>query len=92
MRDSEGDGEVQQVLNDRGRVYGETWKVTGEALKFIGPHLNRLFESGLAYPWFMIFAKLMRLLASPDHLDSWRDIVGYATLVVKDKTNDVSSK
>jgi len=92
MRDSEGDGQVQQVLAERAQTYGETWKVTGEALKFIGPHMDRLFDSGMAYPWLMVFAKLMRLLASPNHLDSWRDIVGYATLVVKDRINDVSSK
>lgn len=34
----------------------------------------------------LIFLKLARLSQRPGDIDSWRDIAGYATLIVKDLT------
>ena len=34
------------------------------------------------YNWVIILNKLTRLLADPLNIDSWKDIAGYASLVV----------
>lgn len=33
------------------------------------------------YPWVQILCKLVRALETPEKLDHWNDIIGYATLV-----------
>ena len=62
--------------------YGESWVWLGMVIQILKPFLTLLINSGFFHPWYQIMTKLIRLLVSPNHLDSWRDIIGYAELVV----------
>lgn len=76
---------VQQLLQERNAQYGAAWKTTGEMVypvleKYLS--FSSVFPAGI-YPWMIILNKLDRLLADPRNIDSWKDIAGYATLVVE---------
>lgn len=75
---------TDQLLADRRREYGEAWLLTGEVVDYLQKNADhtRLFASGFYYAWITILCKLIRVIRTPNHLDSWRDIIGYATLVV----------
>lgn len=79
---------TKQLLRDRAETYGPTWFLTSKVLQmlYLEPGtmiLSDLLNDGVVFHnWFMILGKLMRLLKSPRHLDTWKDIAGYARLVV----------
>lgn len=74
---------VDSVMLERDAEYGEAWLLTGQVVNFVGGHrLSRIIESGFMYNWITIMCKLMRVLKSPHHRDSWLDIAGYAQLIV----------
>jgi len=73
------------MINERQSTYGDAWRITGVAL---APLAEELYNFLVMVPeffiaWLMIFNKLIRLLADPYHRDSWEDIIGYATLVIR---------
>lgn len=79
---------VNETLQKRGEVYGNFSHgiaLESEILSLIkGRHYA---EVGTDMPeWYAvaiskIVMKLSRLAVSPDHIDSWHDIAGYAVLV-----------
>jgi hypothetical protein len=76
-------GNIRPLLKERAAVYGGSWKLVGRICLTLQDELDNLlmvFPEGWL-PWIEILHKLFRILGSPRHLDSWRDIVGYATLV-----------
>ena len=78
---------TKALLKERGHVYGPTWFLTSliiAALRKYNPTLlDDLMDDGVVFHnWFMILGKLMRLLKSPRHIDTWQDIAGYAQLVI----------
>lgn len=80
---------VSEVIDERGRQYGQAWAMSGLALVPMKDQIAYLLS---AYPryffcWIMIHNKLLRLLKDPAHLDSWVDIAGYAQLVIYDLQN-----
>lgn len=76
---------VNDFLEQREEEYGPAWKTTGEIIQVIGLEwMSRLDNSGFFFPWVMILNKLVRALASPNKLDHWVDIIGYATLVKRE--------
>lgn len=78
---------VKDTLNQRGEVYG-SFEVgtTGFAgiidnLKKIFVDKNRREPTEKEFlPIYYLVMKLVRLGATPDHIDSWHDIQGYAKL------------
>ena len=75
---------MANVLDGRTEVYGESWQKVGQMAKPVVQELMLMlmtFPEGWL-PWIQILHKLCRLLGTPRHVDSWKDIVGYATLVV----------
>ena len=85
MGNEQKQGDVQtRIAFERELTYGDSWRVSGEIVDQIWPHTATLSLSGYFHPWYMILTKLVRLLHSPEHLDSWRDIVGFANLVIAD--------
>lgn len=76
--------DIDRTLAERKEQYGEAWLVTGQVVNFLDStaSLDRIIVSGLFYNWITILCKLIRLMASPNHYDSWRDIAGYAQLVM----------
>lgn len=82
--------EIEKLLEERGAVYGDfnlgtlTEAVILQALK---DHYFDTHHVALAMKhqvWFSKFVtKLVRLSASPNHYDSYQDLVGYGTLIMK---------
>jgi hypothetical protein len=75
------------VVEERERRYGQSWKTTGEILSFFFRNrtsIPKLFSTHYVFNWIMILNKLNRILSSPDNPDHWLDIAGYATLVYEE--------
>ena len=89
--------ELKNDLADRGAAYGlfRDQAILSQALKFVCKQLLRAnvkylslsrdekatFDEGLD----MVLYKIARLCnGSPLHRDSWKDIAGYAAIVVRD--------
>jgi hypothetical protein len=73
---------IQTLLARRGEEYGMAWKITGEMAKHV--NLHEVTAAGYLYPWITMLCKLVRATVSPRNPDHWRDIAGYATLVLND--------
>lgn len=79
---------IEETLAQRGAVYGD-YKggtelrasimgiIEGRHLKVTGKPMKRTHSIFI----FDIVNKLSRLSTTPDHLDTWHDIAGYAKLV-----------
>lgn len=75
---------VGGVLIDRGLEYGPAWLTTSMLINQLNTRLGALMSGRYFFNWVMILNKLVRLIATPNHRDSWLDIAGYAQLVLGD--------
>lgn len=87
---------INDLLKERASLYGPTGcKDTTAALDVLckgRPELyTRLIKCGFFYSWFLILGKLVRAIYSPENPDHWRDICGYAKLVLNDLENSPKS-
>jgi hypothetical protein len=79
---------VDAILNERASNYGSflglsqvTQRLKAVAHQFAGQN-NKTFDADQAEALDMIFTKIGRILnGDANHIDSWIDIAGYATLV-----------
>jgi len=80
-------GKVEDTLKERGAIYGDYMggvKFRGQMMMLIkdrhtavtGKPFTVVEEQCL----FDIMMKISRLAVTPDHVDSWHDLAGYATL------------
>lgn len=84
--------DTQQLLDKRGSSYGDAWKLTGALLGIVAswpgsldtPPFKHLMQLGYGYNWIEMLGKLCRMLFSPNDVDHWKDIAGYAELVVRE--------
>jgi hypothetical protein len=78
--------EVIQTITERDAAYNEAWAKTGIVLAPVAKELLALLinRPQMFLPFVTIVCKLMRVLGSPDNIDHWVDIAGYAELVVRD--------
>jgi len=76
--------DANKLVKERNEQYGAAWKKTGNMMWCVADQVNEFLISApdLYYNWVIILNKLGRLLADPWNIDSWKDIAGYATLVV----------
>jgi len=82
------DEAIDELLNERATNYGTfldnarvTQRLKAVAHQFAGQH-NKTFDADQAEALDMIFTKVGRILnGDSNHIDSWIDIAGYATLV-----------
>jgi hypothetical protein len=79
--------QVDKVLINRGSVYGD-FSIGSNAFANIMGELAKVYEDKHGAPpsmndfihiWYQVM-KLVRLAATPNHIDSWVDIQGYAKL------------
>lgn len=83
--------EISEMLERKQRAYGQAWKLATAILG--NREVFAAFANFVAvtpeyvHNWVIIMSKMMRILTSPENPDHWRDIVGYATLVLDDLTN-----
>ena len=91
---------IEKLLNERQKTHGEAWHLTGRVLGMLYLNLVVIMTQfpEYAFAWIMILNKLVRALQAPDEIDHWRDIAGYAQLVVNNLDvsnggdNDLPSK
>ncbi len=82
-RDAEG--RVRDLIQSRDEEYGSAWITSSRSIDDIPSDLWFKFQvkaMELLYAWVIIHNKLFRILASPRNVDHWKDIAGYAQLVV----------
>jgi hypothetical protein len=84
----QADTNVDAILNERAGNYGPfaTQAKIAQRLKHVAHtaagEQGKTFATDQAEALDMIFSKIGRILnGNPDHVDSWTDIAGYATLV-----------
>tara|TARA_R100001594_G_scaffold111675_2_gene146463 strand:- start:2279 stop:2602 length:324 start_codon:yes stop_codon:yes gene_type:complete len=91
--------DVDKILEARGKVYGSFGEgIRAEAT--ILQVLENLYLLNNTKPMpnlhrsylFRIIIKLSRLGVSPEHLDSWKDIEGYAKLTYNDIVENTDAK
>lgn len=71
------------IIDQRGAIYGKSWEYTNRAIKSLVRANARILTSSVSMQYLTILSKLHRLAHTPNHLDSWIDIEGYAELVIR---------
>lgn len=76
--------DIHELLSERNQQYAEAWRKTGLMAQLVESELTGMLLKfpEAWYNWVIILNKLVRILGDPYKIDSWRDIAGYATLVV----------
>lgn len=83
--------ELNEVLKERNDMYGPYGGQIDVRQSLIDI-MERVYQDRVqepmcarhkAYLWD-VMNKLSRIAWSPDHEDSWRDLAGYATIILKD--------
>ncbi len=74
---------IDELLDERQETYGSSWWHTGNIIRELAVRgqLGGMLNGDFFFPWIMILNKLIRALASPNDIDHWRDIIGYASIV-----------
>ena len=83
---------ILALVTERSKVYGEAWLKTGFVLRVLEFGKSAMATSDYVYAWMICINKLVRLMTTPNHLDSWEDLAGYATLVSEDIRSQQESK
>lgn len=81
--------DINEVLAEREKTYGEFPECADLAQNLKAIMIDSIYGSKLAnyqaLALEMIALKIARILnGDPNHIDSWRDISGFATLVVRE--------
>ena len=84
--------DIEETLEQRGKTYGD-WKVQAQITEDIISAINYNNEQDIEpYKYqalCMIASKIARIVnGDSNHIDSWRDIEGYARLVRKELERD----
>jgi hypothetical protein len=90
---------TDQILEQRGEVYGDFFEgisleatiLKGMTDRYAEHHGSSMNPVNVIY-LSKIVMKLSRLAVSPNHLDSWTDIAGYARLVEIQLTKEQNAK
>lgn len=87
------DTEIATITQRRGDVYGDPTDDFNKAADLMA-HFDHIEPKALRHALRMICVKLARITTTPDHLDSYVDIVGYArtAVMVIDRRNKNSIK
>ena len=78
-------GNLQEMLNERGDTYGNYAEMASvsQAIKDAIVQGSALLNPAQRESMEMIAVKMARIACGdPNHVDSWEDIAGYATLIV----------
>jgi hypothetical protein len=77
---------VDVILDERGKQYGDAWKITGAIVAHLARNYDMtvIMSSLYFFNWLIIMNKLVRAMATPGNEDHWLDIAGYAKLVAED--------
>lgn len=77
---------IRELLEERGEEYGEAWLLVGKYISVLWMNplvaFDAIIKANLFHNWVMIQSKLFRMLKSPRKVDHWKDLIGYAQLIV----------
>ena len=78
---------IEETLEQRGSEYGD-WSIQASVSQGL-KEIIRIGPSNLNRPQMesidLILMKISRIVVgNPDNIDSWTDIIGYATLAIKE--------
>lgn len=82
-----------RLIEERDSIYGDAWQMAGTIIALAAKQVDsvrdstpfkELTRSGYAYNWIQMVGKICRLLWSPNDVEHWRDIEGYAQLVIRE--------
>lgn len=86
---------ITSILEERGKVYGDYGtqnRLRADMMSLIKQSHkiknNREMFLEHQYMIFDIINKLSRIAVSPDHIDSWADVEGYAKLIKEELLNN----
>lgn len=77
-------GKITKILNERGDTYGDYAEMASMSQTIIDAIVqgSALLNPAQRESMEMIAVKMARIACGdPDHVDSWDDIAGYATLI-----------
>jgi hypothetical protein len=76
--------DMHAFVASRDRTYDDAWLKTAQVMKLLGIEKSEIWQTPYSFAWQMILNKLIRAMASPEHADHWKDMQGYAQLVLED--------
>lgn len=85
MGNKQESSNIHSLLVRRSKEYGQAWLVAGQLIWYLRVKglLQQLDETPYMHNFVLILSKLARILKSPSNIDHWKDIAGYATLIVE---------
>lgn len=87
MGNSKEQSDIPALLKDRSERYGRTWILAGIIVAMLLEEQPRITCSPYIHNWVLIISKVVRTMYTPYDSDHWRDIAGYAQLVLEDLAN-----
>jgi hypothetical protein len=84
MPDSQNITMLNKLLEMRENEYGQAWLLSGKVIRIILSDFTNFTTTAplFVHNWVIMLSKMMRILRSPYNPDHWRDIAGYAMLIV----------
>jgi len=79
MKRTELLSDIEGVLNERGRIYGSS-RTNHERISELWTGYLGDYISPMQVAMCMLLVKVSRLTETPNHQDSIKDIIGYATI------------
>lgn len=78
--------DIKKLLEERGKRYGDTWRLAGLVIEVLKHPFNHLIEEApqFTHNWVLMLSKLIRILFDPFLLDNYKDLIGYATLCMRE--------
>lgn len=73
--------DIDALLAERQETHGDAWRIANAISA--GLPISKVQYAGYLFSFMIILAKVCRLLFTPENKEHWRDIAGYATLVVR---------
>lgn len=96
MKNSQEQSDVQALIEAKRLEHGHTWELCGRIWALMISYARTHPEIVGKYwvPIFMVVFKACRALNNPHNSENWKDIQGYAQLVLEDldEGKNVSSK
>lgn len=77
---------IKKLLKQRGNEYGEAWRMSGLVMGVLKTPFMNLIEQApqFSHNWVLMLSKLIRILYSPYKADHYKDLIGYATLCLRE--------
>ena len=91
--------DIEKILEERGSVYGDFYTLSMLSTSLKDKAISHIYNIGnedqfepyMEEALGMIFHKIARIVnGDPSYIDSWKDIAGYAQLVVDELENGLS--